>query len=522
MPTTSCVPRAWTSRRRATGSRGARPSDRQPLAHGDPRAPQRPGRLRQRLREVRLALAGQLLRTQRQEDEGDRPDLRQRRHRQGHRGVDRPAGRVDDGARLPGRLRAQGQLAVRVDRADDPLPRAVRRSAPAAAHAPPRPRGPLAFGVSVAFFNDANIDASVPLAYPLAALPARAHAVDRPAPQPAPRPAAPARAGVVAGRRAALPRRLSHRAERRELQRDRRRLRGRHRRRPPGRRREAVGERSPRTTSTATRTGRSTTPPTCPFEQLLPWSGRWDDLPAAHAAADRLRPAVPGPAVPHRAAHARADPRARAGLRVGGEPVHALRAGLQRQRRARRRARARRDRGAPSSPAGRGAFVALAGMAKFAPLALAPLFATLLARRAARSSLGAALASLAPLPAAGPRLRRPARRSTTGRWASRPRAARRSRSGGSTTGTRRRRWSRPPAVAAGRGRRLPAAAARRRRARGAGRGRAHRAAARRDALVLPLHRVVPRAAAHRAARARRSRGAASRTSSCSIASRGAA
>ena len=82
-----------------------------------------------------------------------------------------------------------------------------------------------------------------------------------------------------------------------------------------------------------------------PFEQVLPWSGRWDDLPAAHAAADRLRPAVPGAAVPHRAAHARPDARARARLRVGGEPVHALRAGLQRQRRPRGRARPRRHRG---------------------------------------------------------------------------------------------------------------------------------------------------------------------------------
>ena len=49
---------------------------------------------------------------------------------------------------------------------------------------------------------------------------------------------------------------------------------------------------------------------------------------------------------------------------------------------------------AASSPAGRGALIALAGMAKFAPLALAPLFATY-SRGALRFVLGGALA-LAP------------------------------------------------------------------------------------------------------------------------------
>ena len=41
----------------------------------------------------------------------------------------------------------------------------------------------------------------------------------------------------------------------------------------------------PATTNTATPTARSTTRPTCPFEQIFGWSGTWDDLPAAHAAA---------------------------------------------------------------------------------------------------------------------------------------------------------------------------------------------------------------------------------------------
>ena len=37
--------------------------------------------------------------------------------------------------------------------------------------------------------------------------------------------------------------------------------------------------------SAATSTARSTTWPTSPFEQAFPWSGQWDDVPAARAAA---------------------------------------------------------------------------------------------------------------------------------------------------------------------------------------------------------------------------------------------
>ena len=65
-----------------------------------------------------------------------------------------------------------------------------------------------------------------------------------------------------------------------------------------------------------------------PFEQALPWSGRWDDLPAAHGAAisfDLL--VVGGLLLLGRAAAARPrgpDARAGAGLRVGRLPVHGL------------------------------------------------------------------------------------------------------------------------------------------------------------------------------------------------------
>ena len=48
-----------------------------------------------------------------------------------------------------------------------------------------------------------------------------------------------------------------------------------------------------------------------PFEQALTWSGRWDDLPAAHAAAIAFDLLACAAAVPHRPARARARPRRR-------------------------------------------------------------------------------------------------------------------------------------------------------------------------------------------------------------------
>ncbi len=54
-----------------------------------------------------------------------------------------------------------------------------------------------------------------------------------------------------------------------------------------------------------------------PFEQVFGWSGKWDDLPAAHAAAIVFDLLAHGAAVPDRPARARADARRRARLRVG-------------------------------------------------------------------------------------------------------------------------------------------------------------------------------------------------------------
>ena len=78
-----------------------------------------------------------------------------------------------------------------------------------------------------------------------------------------------------------------------------------------------------------------------PFERIWPWSGNWDDLPAAHGAAitfdvAHLRPADPArhadPARARRAAPG-GDPR----LRLGRLPLHRLRPRVQLQRLPRRR-----------------------------------------------------------------------------------------------------------------------------------------------------------------------------------------
>ena len=169
-----------------------------------------------------------------------------------------------------------------------------------------------------------------------------------------------------------------------------------------------------------------------PFEQLLPWRGGWDDLPAAHAAAvafdlltagglwllgRRLR----GPELGALLAYAWAtfpftllvaNSNANDGL-VGA----ARHGGCSRWR----------------APA-RGALVAAATLTKFAPIVLAPLLATYPPARG--RAPGAPAAGFA---ARGRARDRPGRRSatawarsTTARSASRPTAARRSRSGAST------------------------------------------------------------------------------------------
>jgi hypothetical protein len=247
-----------------------------------------------------------------------------------------------------------------------------------------------AFGVSVAFFNDANIDVSVPLAYPLLAyLLARMLWIGlrrSRAPDPL-RLVVPASwlvvgllflvgfriglnvvssnvidvgyAGVIGADR------ISH------------------------------GDRLWGTFPDDNQHGDTYGPVTyaayVPFEQALPWSGKWDDLPAAHAAAiafdllclgllfligRRLRGPTLGIALAYAWA---ANPFTLYALNcnvndalVGALVLAAI--------------------WAATSPAGRGALVALAGMAKFAPLGLAPLFATHSRGGALRYAVGFAAA----------------------------------------------------------------------------------------------------------------------------------
>jgi hypothetical protein len=131
-----------------------------------------------------------------------------------------------------------------------------------------------------------------------------------------------------------------------------------------------------------------------PFERVLPWSGTWDSLPAAHAAAiafdllclgliflvgRQLR----GPPTGLTLAYAwAANPFTLYAMNcnVNDALVGALVLGAI---------------AAAASPVGRGALVGLAGMAKFAPLGLAPLFATHTRGGALRVALGLA-AALAP------------------------------------------------------------------------------------------------------------------------------
>jgi Glycosyltransferase family 87 len=131
-----------------------------------------------------------------------------------------------------------------------------------------------------------------------------------------------------------------------------------------------------------------------PFEQAFPWSGKWNDLPAAHAAAiafdllclgllfligRRLRGPTLGIALAYAWA---ANPFTLYAMNcnvndalVGALVLAAILVAM--------------------SPAGRGVFIALAGMAKFAPLGLGPLFATQTRGGASRFALGFA-ATLVP------------------------------------------------------------------------------------------------------------------------------
>ena len=192
------------------------------------------------------------------------------------------------------------------------LPRAVPRLPPAAARCCTSTCSCCcSFSVSLAFFNHAQIDASVPLVYPpLLYLLARMLRCGRRCAAAARRgrAAAPARAGA-AGWPSAWSSCVGFRvgAERDRLERDRRRLRGRDRRRPARPRQAAVRQLPEATTNTATPTGRSTTRPTCPFEQAFAVERHaGTTCPPRTRAAIFFDLLVRRPAVPARPARARA------------------------------------------------------------------------------------------------------------------------------------------------------------------------------------------------------------------------
>ena len=74
-----------------------------------------------------------------------------------------------------------------------------------------------------------------------------------------------------------------------------------------------------------------------PFRLIFGWSGTWDSLPAAHAAAIFFDVITLGGPVPRRPPVEGQRARDPARLRLGRVPVHAVHAQLQHQRRARRR-----------------------------------------------------------------------------------------------------------------------------------------------------------------------------------------
>ena len=141
----------------------------------------------------------------------------------------------------------------------------------------------LCFGISEIYFNAGNIGVSVPLAYPpLVYLLARMIWIGF---RGAGAGTSPLGADRLARDRRRVPARLSDRAQHRGLGRDRRRLRRGDRRRPHHPRPGRSGANFPTDNPFGDTYGPFNYYAYVPFELALPWSGQWDNLPAAHAAA---------------------------------------------------------------------------------------------------------------------------------------------------------------------------------------------------------------------------------------------
>ena len=296
----------------------------------------------------------------------------------------RPPGRVAMARGYAGRLRAQAERAVRLDPAVRAVPGAVRRLPPAVPAAAPRPARAARLR-RLARLLQPRRDRRVGAArLPRAALPAGAHAVDRASGR-ASAPSRSCRTWRSRGWRSALVFLVGFRIALNVVDSNvidvgyagvigadriadgdgalrRRLLRGRRAR--------------------ATPTGRSTTCPTSRSSRRLRWSGKLGRPARRPRRGDRLRPAHHGRAAPARPAAAAGPRGAALGVALAyawaafpyttfaletnsNDSLVAMVRGARRARPALRRAR----------PAARDWRVGLGAAAKFAPLALAPLFA---------------------------------------------------------------------------------------------------------------------------------------------------
>ena len=148
----------------------------------------------------------------------------------------------------------------------------------------------MSFSISLAFFSAGNVDASVPLAYPpLLYLLARLLCTPLARPRPPARAAAdpPAHPPSCSAPRSLFLVGFRPRAAGGQLERDRRRLCGGDRRRSAPAHGEAIYGNFPDDNPRGDTYGPLVYFAYLPFELLFPWSGTWDDLPAAHVASAR-------------------------------------------------------------------------------------------------------------------------------------------------------------------------------------------------------------------------------------------
>ena len=383
-----CPPQRRRQRARRPGAPESRldvaaarpPADRPNQAIGDRRPRRRshrasarklPRLVPERLPEGRRALAGRLLRA-RQAAEGDRPGLRRRRHRQGHRGLDRLKVAWTMARGYP------GAFGRKVNSPWVWIPLTILFVAPFVdARRPLRcchldllvlPPSASRSRSSTTPRSACRCRSSIRCSLYLLA----AHAVDRPAPR---RPRAPGRCalqgpGDVAGGR----RSSSCSASAIGLNVTNSNVIDVGYAGVIGADRLAHGERAVRRRSRRTTQHGDTYGPV-ELRRLRPvragagrGAGSWDDLPAAHGAAVVFDLLCLRAAVPDRPARARADLGIVLAYAWAAYPVHALRDehATPTTRSSPRWCSPRCSR--PPAPARRGLFVALAGMAKFAPL----------------------------------------------------------------------------------------------------------------------------------------------------------